>query len=168
MTVTDPLREEHRGLLPHVQQLRAAGEAVDRLPPGALREVLDDALSFLRGHLVPHALAEDAALYPAVEDVMGAPGATATMRRDHVEVVRLVDELAAVRADLAERGPAPAEVHDLQRLLFGLHAVVGLHFAKEEEVYLPLLDAGLPAERAAQVFRDMERVASGAGAAAAA
>ena len=40
MAVTDPLREEHRSLLPHVEQLRTAGEAVDRLPAGALRAAL--------------------------------------------------------------------------------------------------------------------------------
>ena len=36
---------------------------------------LDAALAFLRESLIPHAQAEDAVLYPMVEQVMHAPGA---------------------------------------------------------------------------------------------
>src|SRR5689334_9606321 len=86
---TDPLRHEHAELLPRIEDLRATADAADVLDRGALVAELDAALGFLRGHLVPHARAEDAALYPAVERALGAPGATATMSRDHVEVVRL-------------------------------------------------------------------------------
>ena len=39
-----------------------------------VREKLAHALGFLRHHLVPHALAEEDALYPAVEGAMQAPG----------------------------------------------------------------------------------------------
>jgi len=38
----------------------------------------------------------------------------------------------------------------LRRVLYGLYAVVTVHFAKEEEVYLPILDARLTREEAAQ------------------
>ena len=48
---------------------------------------------FSAHHLIPHAQAEDQALYPVVARVMGVPEATATMRRDHVEVGRLTEEL---------------------------------------------------------------------------
>lgn len=158
--VTAPLREEHRTLLPHVEQLRTAAEGVDTLPVEQVREQVDEALRFLQHHLLPHAQAEEAALYPAVEDVMEAPGATATMSRDHVEVLRLVDELAAVRAGLTGTVLDRTQVQALQRLLYGLLAVVVLHFAKEEEVYLPLLDAGMSPMRAHQMFERMERAAS--------
>jgi iron-sulfur cluster repair protein YtfE (RIC family) len=34
-----------------------------------------------------------------------------------------------------------ADVARLQELLYGLHALITVHFEKEEEIYLPLLDA---------------------------
>ena len=86
MSVTKPLRDEHQELLPHIESLRAAAEAAEGNGNGLLT-ALDDVLAFLHHHLIPHAQAEDAVLYPKVEQVMHAPGATATMRRDHVEVV---------------------------------------------------------------------------------
>lgn len=44
---------------------------------------------------------------------------------------------------------------DVQRILYGLYAIIRLHFAKEEELYLPLLDAGLGVAEAAEMFRAM-------------
>ena len=104
---------------------------------------MDEALAFLTGQLIPHAQAEDAELYPKVEMVMQEPGATRTMHRDHVEVVTLTQELTRLRDPLTDDTPAADQRRALQRTLYGLYAVVRLHFAKEEEVYLPVLDAGL-------------------------
>ncbi|GAA2287324.1 hypothetical protein GCM10010149_37090 [Nonomuraea roseoviolacea subsp. roseoviolacea] len=76
------------------------------------------------------------------------------MRRDHDEVAELTRQLQQLRDALA--GPLTTERRrGVQRLLYGLHAVVRLHFAKEEEVYLPLLDARLTAEEAAEMYKTM-------------
>ena len=142
--VTEPLRAEHRHLLPHVEQLAEAAETTSGV---------DAAYRFLVEHLIPHAQAEDAVLYPVVDRLIGAGGATRptdTMRRDHVEVVRLTEELGRLRAEPAPPGEA------VRRVLYGLYAVVRLHFAKEEEVYLPLLDRELTAAEAEELFERME------------
>jgi iron-sulfur cluster repair protein YtfE (RIC family) len=110
-------------------------------------------LEFLRHHLIPHAEAEDRALYPVVGTVMGAPDATATMSRDHVEVGRLTDELASLRSELSGPTLGEAQAKALRRVLYGLYALVKLHFAKEEEVYLPLLDARLSPDAARSMSR---------------
>ncbi len=151
--VTQPLRDEHQELLPRVESLRVAAGAVDGLPVQALREHVDAAYEFLARHLIPHARAEEAALYPAVAAAMGALEATATMSRDHVEVVRLVEELGARRRLGAE--PGADALRDLRRVLYGLYALVKVHFAKEE-VYAPLLDARLSPEAAYDMFERME------------
>jgi hypothetical protein len=44
--------------------------------------------------------------------------------------------------------------------LYGLYALVKVHFAKEEEIYLPLLDARLTAEEARQMFAALESAAA--------
>jgi iron-sulfur cluster repair protein YtfE (RIC family) len=35
----------------------------------------------------------------------------------------------------------PVDVARLQELLYGLHALITVHFEKEEEIYLPLLNS---------------------------
>jgi iron-sulfur cluster repair protein YtfE (RIC family) len=47
----------------------------------------------------------------------------------------------------------------LRRVLYGLYALVKVHFAKEEELYLPLLDARLSPAEAEHMFADMEKAA---------
>src|SRR5690606_4545988 len=88
---------------------------------------LADIVGFLRGHLVPHAAAEEAVLYPAVEDAMGAPGATATMRADHVEIVARIDRLAASAAAVEQRWPDADLARDVAHQLIGLSAILQLH-----------------------------------------
>jgi iron-sulfur cluster repair protein YtfE (RIC family) len=153
MGVADPLRTEHAELLPRLEALPVAAIAAEGSEDEVLA-ALDTALVFLRESLIPHAQAEDAVLYPRVEQVMQAPGATATMSRDHVEVVRLTADLERVR-DSLQGAPDPDQRRELQRILYGLYAIIRLHFAKEEELYLPLLDAGLGSAEAAEMFRAM-------------
>jgi hypothetical protein len=38
-------------------------------------------------------------------------------------------------ANLPDGGPGPEDLVDLRRVLYGLHAVLRLHFAQEEEAY---------------------------------
>lgn len=151
---TQPLRDEHRELLPELEVLC---EAADGIESPAVHELVGRAVEFLTGHLIPHATAEDAALYPVVGRVMGAPGATATMSRDHVEVGRLTAQL--VECDSRWQGTAEDRAL-ARRLLYGLYAIISLHFAKEEEVYLPLLDGRLTAAEASEMFVAMERAAA--------
>ena len=97
MTITQPLRDEHAELVPHIAALAAAGDAVDHVSLAELRALVDGSYAFLHDELLPHARAEEAALYPVVQRVIGAPEVTATMARDHVEVGALTAELAALR-----------------------------------------------------------------------
>ncbi len=164
--VTEPLRAEHRHLLPHVEQLATAGDAVGRVAADDVKQNIDAAYGFLSMHLIPHATAEDAVLYPEVDRLLGATGdtrATDTMRRDHVEVVRLTERLGELRERLHDGVLGRDEELELRRLLYGLYAVVSLHFAKEEEVYLPLLDRELTAAEAQALFERMEGVGRAAG-----
>jgi len=156
---TEPLREEHRELLPHVEQLRALGDAAVTDAP-TLRQLLQDAVSFLRDHLLIHAQAEERVLYPVVAELMGARDATATMSRDHVEVEKLTNEVVDLNRSLAGRAPSDAELLTVRRLAYGLYALLTVHFAKEEEIYLPLLDSRLSPERANAMFEAMEQAAA--------
>lgn len=158
-TVMQPLRDEHQELLPHIEHIRVVADMVGDISGERLQHELDEVYHFLSHHLIPHAEAEDRALYPLVAKVLGAPEATATMRRDHVEVGRLTGDLAVLRQQIGG-GELPASLtKDLRRVLYGLYTLVKVHFAKEEEVYLPLLDERLSPDEAQHLFEDMEAAA---------
>lgn len=158
MTVTQPLRDEHADLLPHLVELDTVAAGLADWPADTPAR-LDRIVEFLRGHLVPHAQAEEAALYPRVEQAMNAPGATDTMKADHVEIIRRIDVLAALVA-AADAGPAsPDQTEQLKAQLYGLAAILVLHFHKEEDVLLPVLDPKLSADDANAMFAEMVAVA---------
>jgi hemerythrin-like domain-containing protein len=159
-TITQPLREEHKELLPQVELLCLAGDAVSGTAVSdTLRQIASDAYNFLEHHLIPHAQAEDQALYPVVQQVMGAPQATATMKRDHQEVGDLTAQLKALLPVLEKGALSVNQANDLRRILYGLYSLVKVHFAKEEEIYLPLLDANLTLAEANDMFEKMETAA---------
>jgi len=155
---TEPLRAEHRDLLPHVAGLRTVADSISRWDADTGAEIVGT-VSFLRDHLVPHARAEEAVLYPTVERLQGAPGATATMVADHAEIVARIDVLEALGRSLSPRRPSEAEANELRAQLYGLWAIVALHFVKEEEVLLPTLDAHLSDADALALFERMGAVA---------
>ncbi|HMC07801.1 MAG TPA: hypothetical protein VKL22_00555, partial [Actinomycetota bacterium] len=51
---------------------------------------------------------------------------------------RLIRSFGRLVEDLPDTGPGPEDIRDLRRVLYGLHAVLRLHFAQEEESYLSL------------------------------
>jgi len=154
--VTAQLRKEHAELLPRIEDILKLADRIGQLAPEDLRRQLYEVHAFLTNHLMPHAVAEERVLYPTVARLLGAPGATATMSRDHVEVVRMGEELDSVRVRIADGAPAEKDERALGRILYGLHAILRLHFAEEEEIYLPLIDQGLSREEAAEMFEAME------------
>ena len=153
-TLTQPLRDEHKELIPHIERILEVANSIPEAPIAQIRDGVNEVYEFLAYHLLPHAQAEDAALYPTVQKVLGSPDATRTMSRDHVEVGRYVDELAQLRQNVSGQS-----FKALQRVLYGLYALVKVHFAKEEEVYLPILEQRLSPQEAAEMFEAMERAA---------
>jgi hemerythrin-like domain-containing protein len=154
--LTQQLRDEHRDLLPHVEMLRTVADEIGEAPISSLRHGVDAIYAFLTFHLLSHAQAEERALYLMVGKLMGASEATATMSRDHSEIVRYTEELSALRSRLDDTNAGVSEEKALRRILYGLYAIVKVHFAKEEEIYLPILDTRLTPEKAAHMFEKME------------
>ena len=72
----------------------------------------------------------------------------------------LTSELAELRAKLDAIDIGVITANDLKRVLFGLYTLVKVHFAKEEEVYLPLLDQNLTEDEAREMFENMESAAA--------
>ena len=129
---TQPFRDEHAALVSHIEHIRRAAADLPRVSPDERLAIVERILSFLQGTLLPHADAEERVLYPEWAQLVGSPNAAAPMIHDHRAILARADALA--RADTAE-------LDQLQELLYGLYALISVHFAKEEEIQLPVLDA---------------------------
>jgi hypothetical protein len=67
------------------------------------------------------------------------------MSRAHVEITHQIRRLGQLLDDIGPDGPDSEDIGELRRLLYGLHAVLRLHTAQEEESYLSLADDTTPA-----------------------
>lgn len=152
-TLTDRIRAEHEDLRPHVDQLRITADAVGATSVDVLRELTEACLRFIVHDLIPHADSEGDVLYEAVAKVFGSSEATATMVRDHVEVRRYAEELSTLHGSLMAGHRLTEDLaRDLRRILYGLYAIVTLHFAKEDEVYATVLSARLAESEEARLL----------------
>jgi hypothetical protein len=79
-----------------------------------------------------------------------------------VEVGRYIEELGELKNGLTGAALTASQISALRRVLYGLYAIVKLHFAKEEEVYLPILDERLTPETAREMFEKLETAAHAA------
>lgn len=138
--------KEHGGLFPHLDHLGDLAAESASLSEPELRSRLTKVLQFLRDGLLPHAREEEVSVYPAAEKLLRAVGgATGTMSIDHRFVGQIVDQLDAIA-----RGPVSGSNRErLSQLLYGLQTLLEVHFTKENEAYVPLLNRLSPAERRA-------------------
>ena len=129
---------DHAAFGTQIDALAEVARHCRQLPPRDLHARVDELVRFLDEEVLPHAGAEERVLYPAVGEALGSPDAVATMIRDHVEIRRLVERLRHHRDELLSQ-LLPAARLELEQDLYALHAVLSLHLAKEEELYLPLV-----------------------------
>lgn len=140
---TQQARAEHRELFPRLRRLREVADRLDSLPPAEARLQLEEVGRFLVGQLIPHEEREDATLYPLVARLIGGDDPTGTMSRAHLEITHLTRLFIRLLEDLPPEGPVSEDLSDLRRVLYGLHALLRVHFAQEEEHYLTLIDERL-------------------------
>lgn len=135
------LKAEHTELGPVLDQVGALADRLPSLPgPVAVAELveLNEALS---RHLLPHERLDDTELYPGIARLLGGEDPMAAMSGTHREIFRITRLLAQMTADLPPEGADPASVRELLHLLYGLDAILRLHFAQEEELYHALSEA---------------------------
>jgi hypothetical protein len=94
-------------------------------------ELIERIVSFLRRRPRPRTQTAKSEASTHTWRAFGDPRATQPMVYDHRAIRQLT-------ARLQEAGNQ--DVSLLQELLYGLHAVITVHFRKEDELYLPLLE----------------------------
>jgi iron-sulfur cluster repair protein YtfE (RIC family) len=138
-------RDQHVDLLPRVKQFRLIADRLDSVDGATARKELVQAHQFLSQELMPHELAEEEQLYPLMASYLGGEDPLGPMVRTHAEIAHQTRVLGQLVDELGDEGPAPEDLPEFRRLLYGLHAVLVLHFAQEEEAYLSRAEAQEPA-----------------------
>jgi iron-sulfur cluster repair protein YtfE (RIC family) len=134
-TLRDAIHNHHRKLQ---ETLR---EHVDALVKR--RADAREFVAFLKRELLPHARIEERHLYPAVDTLVREHGRpTATMEVDHEFIADYAERIERLNDALilenAEEQVVPEAL--LRQLAVELEAVVQLHLAKEERIYMPLFE----------------------------
>jgi hypothetical protein len=133
--VGERFRTEHREFAPWLQRIRATADRLDTFEPRAAHAELEQLRWFLQERLVRHEREEEAAVYPVVAKLMGGEDPMGTMERAHMEIEHLTRVYAHLLEGLPPDGLTVEDRIDLRRVLYGLHAILRLHFTQEEEVY---------------------------------
>ena len=134
------LRAEHRELAPSLAEIRSLADGLGTLPGPEARARLVALRGFLVETLVPHEELEDRDVFPLLASAVGNDDVTAALHRTHTEIFHLIRFADRLVAEVPEEGPGPEDMTDLRRVLYGLDAILRLHMAQEEELYLALGD----------------------------
>jgi heavy metal translocating P-type ATPase len=142
---TDTENLLHRFAAEHDELHDAVGlirDSADRLVEGAdagAMQSVAGAYALLNDRILPHERAEETQLYPALAAPLRSSEATATMSRTHAEIARLTERIGThVQVAQAAGGIQREQVDDLLACLYGLYALLRLHFVQEEENYFTL------------------------------
>ncbi|MDP9329046.1 MAG: heavy metal translocating P-type ATPase [Actinomycetota bacterium] len=133
--VAERFRAEHKEFAPELQRIRATADRLGTLTPSQTRDELAAVHQFLAVRLPQHEEEEEAVVYPIVASLMGGEDPMSSMARAHIEISHLARVFDQLLKDLPTEGPSPDDLMDLRRVLYGLHAILRLHFAQEEEAY---------------------------------
>lgn len=133
--VGERFRAEHREFAPWLQRIRRTADQLDRFAPEEAMEELERIRWFVSERLPRHEEEEEEAVYPVVARLLGGQDPMGTMERAHMEIEHVSRLFGHLLDDLPAEGPTPEDLVDLRRVLYGLHAILRLHFAQEEEAY---------------------------------
>jgi heavy metal translocating P-type ATPase len=133
--VAERFRDEHREFAPELARIRTVADRLGTLGPTETAVELDAVRRFIVERLPEHEEEEEATVYPVVAQLMGGEDPMGSMARAHVEIDHLARVYQQLLNDLPPGGPAAEDLMDLRRVLYGLYAVLRLHFAQEDEAY---------------------------------
>ena len=129
------LAATHRALKPHVGDLAALAARLESLSPAEARSQLERARDMLEKELLPHEREEQESAYPILSQMLQDEDPTGPLIQTHHEINRLTRLYGRLVAQLPAEGPQPDDLRDLRRVLYGLHAILQLHFAQEDDLY---------------------------------
>ncbi|HEX6255092.1 MAG TPA: heavy metal translocating P-type ATPase [Euzebyales bacterium] len=136
-------RTQHRTLVAGFDRVKEVADRLEWSSDADAVAEIGEIRQFLVATLLPHEHAEEEQLYPRLATVLADGDPTGPLISTHREIERLVARFERLAAYVPENGPAVGDRLELRRLLYGLHAILRLHVAQEEELYLRLDDAAV-------------------------
>ena len=112
--------------------LSKAARMLPNATPEQRAALRTSALAFLREDVREHIAMDEELLFPRLTERLGDPLATAPMRYEHRAMRWWTEQIAS--ADLAD-------VDELQRLLYGVHALIRVHLSREEDLHVAALES---------------------------
>ncbi|RQR86719.1 MULTISPECIES: heavy metal translocating P-type ATPase [unclassified Burkholderia] len=131
----EQLKREHAALSPLLDQIRDLADRLPHLSGAAIAGELVRLIDSLDERLLPHERADDRDVYARLAPLLGGEDPLAAMSGAHREIFRMVRSLRQMVADLPGDAGNATQVQAIQRLLYGLEAIVRLHCAQEEELF---------------------------------
>ena len=131
----EQLKREHTALSPLLDQIRDLADRLPGLSGAAIASELVHMIDSLDERLLPHERADDRDVYARLAPLLGGEDPLAAMSGAHREIFKMVRSLRQMVADLPRDGTNTMQVQAIQRLLYGLEAIVRLHCAQEEELF---------------------------------
>ncbi len=132
------LKREHLELLPGLSELGALADSMASMPESRLVSELTRIDRFLTERVLPHEVADEREIYPVLSEIMGGHDPMAAMSLTHGEIFRLTGLYHRLVEELSGEEVTELDLADIRRVLYGLDAVLRLHFAQEEELYQTL------------------------------
>ncbi|KVA14093.1 heavy metal translocating P-type ATPase [Burkholderia ubonensis] len=131
----EQLKTGHAALAPVLQQVRDLADGLPHLSGAAMASALADVIDALDRLLLPHEQADDVNVYPRLAPLLGGDDPLAAMSSAHREIFRMAALLKRLAAELPPDGCDAVRIREIQRVLYGLEAIVRLHCAQEDELF---------------------------------
>ncbi len=138
--LTQRFQEEHLAIRNDINRLDAVADALESLDPKTALEEVRGVHKMLIEEVQPHEESEEQDLYPALGRFFGGSDPMATMSRAHIEITHQIRRLGQLIDDIDPDGIDEVDLTELRSALYGLHAILKLHTAQEDENYLSLAD----------------------------
>jgi hypothetical protein len=122
----------HKEMRGHAGALRELAAHAPELTETERRVALARVVALLRSRVEPHTKLDEWLLFPAVAERLGDPLVTASMNYDHLAIRDWISKI---------EDTDPNDLIRLQRLLYGLDALIRVHVWKEEELFLAALES---------------------------
>jgi hemerythrin-like domain-containing protein len=119
--------------------VRAAADSLADGPGPTADAAIRRALDSLTEFVLPHEHAEESDLYPALAEYLRDPEAMVAMSREHAEIDRFAERIRR-HLEASPGGIQADQIDDLRATLYGLDAILTLHFAQEDEALFTLAD----------------------------
>ena len=129
------LRSEHRTLELELDELRAISDTLDDADAQDAVALIAKAHAIVEEAVVAHERADEDAVYPRLTQYLADDNGLAAMSRAHREILHLARLLTRMSDGLRAEDIDKYLIHDAQRVIESIEALVRIHNAQEEDIY---------------------------------